>query len=70
MVHCLQLFSGGDDATVRVWDLTKKKCAATLEKHQSTVTSIAISEDGWTLLTAGRDKVHFTYSSGSSSLNA
>ncbi|KAL8551323.1 hypothetical protein ACS0TY_000419 [Phlomoides rotata] len=33
------------------------QCAATREKHQSTVTSIAISEDGWTLLTVGRDKV-------------
>lgn len=54
----LQLFSGGDDTTVRVWDLLNKTCAATLEKHQSTVTSIAISEDGWTLLTAGRDKVN------------
>ncbi|XP_059305449.1 protein TORMOZ EMBRYO DEFECTIVE-like isoform X1 [Lycium ferocissimum] len=56
----LQLFSGGDDGSVRVWDLTqktKKKCLAKLEKHQSTVTSMAISDDGWTLITAGRDKV-------------
>ncbi|XP_010558619.1 PREDICTED: transducin beta-like protein 3 [Tarenaya hassleriana] len=55
------LFSGGDDATVRVWDLmaknTGKKCLATLDNHFSAVTSIAISEDGWTLLSAGRDKV-------------
>ncbi|OMO51098.1 hypothetical protein COLO4_37813 [Corchorus olitorius] len=54
------LFSGSDDATVRIWDLTKecvKKCVATLEKHFSAVSSMAISEDGWTLLTAGRDKV-------------
>lgn len=58
MINFLQIFSGGDDTTVRVWDLAKKKCTATLEKHQSTVTSIAISEDGWTLLTAGRDKVN------------
>ncbi|KAH8485143.1 hypothetical protein H0E87_026790, partial [Populus deltoides] len=35
------LFSGSADATVRVWDLLAK----------------AVSEDGWTLLTAGRDKV-------------
>jgi U3 small nucleolar RNA-associated protein 13 len=40
----LQLFSGSADATVRVWDLLAK----------------AVSEDGWTLLTAGRDKVHLS----------
>ncbi|KAG8647939.1 transducin beta-like protein 3 isoform X2 [Manihot esculenta] len=51
------LFSGSDDATVRVWDLVAKKCVATLERHFSSVTSLAVSEDGWTLLSAGRDKV-------------
>lgn len=51
------LFSGSDDATVRVWDLLAKKCVATLDKHFSTVTSMAISSDGLTLLSAGRDKV-------------
>ncbi|KAK7291628.1 hypothetical protein RIF29_06932 [Crotalaria pallida] len=58
------LFSGSDDggdhATVRVWDLSKtkkKNCIATLDNHRSAVTSMAISEDGWTLLSAGRDKV-------------
>jgi U3 small nucleolar RNA-associated protein 13 len=53
----LQLFSGSADATVRVWDLLTKKCFATLERHFSSLTSMAVSEDGWTLLTAGRDKV-------------
>ncbi|XP_047330937.1 transducin beta-like protein 3 [Impatiens glandulifera] len=53
----LMLFSGSDDSTIRVWDLTKKKCISTLEKHFSTVTSLQISEDGWTLLSSGRDKV-------------
>ncbi|XP_059297908.1 protein TORMOZ EMBRYO DEFECTIVE-like, partial [Lycium ferocissimum] len=54
------LFSGGDDGSVRVWDLTqktKKICLAKLEKHQSTITSMAISDDGRTLISAGRDKV-------------
>nr|XP_043621391.1 transducin beta-like protein 3 [Erigeron canadensis] len=53
----LHLFSSSDDTTVRVWDLTSKKCLATLERHRSTVTSIAITEDGWTLLSGGRDQV-------------
>ncbi|KAJ0232633.1 WD40-repeat protein [Hirschfeldia incana] len=55
------LISGSDDATVRVWDLmaknTEKKCLAILDKHFSAVSSIALSEDGLTLLSAGRDKV-------------
>lgn len=53
----LLLFSGSDDASVRVWDLVSKKCLAVLAKHFSTVTSLTISENGWTLLSAGRDKV-------------
>lgn len=60
-----QLFSGSDDATVRVWNLNSeterksKKCLAVLEKHFSTVTSLAVSDNGWTLLSAGRDKACF-----------
>lgn len=37
-----------------------KKCIATLG-HESTVTSFAISEDGWTLLSAGRDKARLNF---------
>ncbi|KAL6008390.1 hypothetical protein ACLOJK_033899 [Asimina triloba] len=51
--NLMKLFSGSDDATVRVWDLENKKCCAVLEKHFSAVTSLALSEDGWTLLSAG-----------------
>ncbi|RYR30029.1 hypothetical protein Ahy_B01g054797 isoform B [Arachis hypogaea] len=50
---------GGDHATLRVWDVSKtkkKNCIATLDNHRSAVTSLAVSEDGWTLLSAGRDK--------------
>ena len=42
---------------MHVWDILTKKCVATLNGHHSTVTSMALSEDGGTLLTAGRDKV-------------
>ena len=44
---------------MRVWDVSKtkkKNCIATLDNHCSAVTSLALSEDGWTLLSAGRDK--------------
>ncbi|KAL2610086.1 hypothetical protein R1flu_028659 [Riccia fluitans] len=53
----LLLFSAGDDGTVRVWDLVKKACINVLDKHFSVVTSLAVSGDGWSLLSAGRDKV-------------
>lgn len=53
----LQLVSGSEDATVRVWDLNKKKCISVLDKHFSAVTSLAISVDTHVLLTSGRDKV-------------
>ncbi|BBN19124.1 U3 small nucleolar RNA-associated protein 13 [Marchantia polymorpha subsp. ruderalis] len=53
----LLLFSASDDGTVRVWDLLKKSCIHILDKHFSAVTSLAVSTDGWTLLSAGRDKV-------------
>ncbi|RWW67701.1 hypothetical protein BHE74_00024830 [Ensete ventricosum] len=60
------LFSAGHSRLVRVWDvssrnvrvwnLESKKCVAVLEKHFSPVTSLALSEDGQILLSAGRDK--------------
>jgi len=54
-----QLFSGSDDTSVRVWSLESKKCIAVLEKHFSPVTSLSLSEDGQTLLSAGRDQACF-----------
>ncbi|RLM74595.1 transducin beta-like protein 3 [Panicum miliaceum] len=53
----LLLFSGSEDGTVRVWNLETKKCVAVLKEHFSTVTSLTLSDDGHTLLSAGRDKV-------------
>ena len=51
------LFTGSDDCQVRVWDLLTRSCAAVLDGHSSVVRGLAVSEDGWTLLSAGRDKV-------------
>lgn len=40
----LRLVTAGDDSEVRVWDLTKKACVATLKvRHQLTLTSQAHS---------------------------
>lgn len=53
----LQVISAGDDAEVRVWDLNERSCTFVLKGHFSAVTGLAVSPDGWTLLSAGRDKV-------------
>ncbi|CAI5720484.1 unnamed protein product [Hyaloperonospora brassicae] len=54
--RCL-LVSASDDATVRVWDLYTQEQVACIQEHMSPVTSVAFSEDGYTMLSAGRDKV-------------
>ncbi|KAI4371363.1 hypothetical protein MLD38_019608 [Melastoma candidum] len=51
------VLSGCDDGTIRVWNLFSKKSVSVLREHNSRVTSLTFSEDGWTLLAAGRDKV-------------
>lgn len=51
------LFSGSDDCHVRVWDLLTRSCSAVLDGHNSVVRSFSVTPDGWTLLTAGRDKI-------------
>jgi U3 small nucleolar RNA-associated protein 13 len=56
------LATGGDDGQVRVWDLVTRSCVATLKAHFSAVTSLAVSPDGWTLLSGGRDAVVVAWS--------
>ncbi|TDH70630.1 uncharacterized protein CCR75_005099 [Bremia lactucae] len=53
----LSLVSASDDLTVRIWDLYTQKQVACIQDHMSLVTSVAFSEDGSTMLSAGRDKV-------------
>ncbi|DAZ99185.1 TPA: hypothetical protein N0F65_008218 [Lagenidium giganteum] len=53
----LQLVSCSDDSTVRVWDLYSQKELACIQDHMSPATCVAFSNDGYTLLTSGRDKV-------------
>jgi WD40 repeat protein len=42
----LLVISGGDDATVRVWDLVTRACVAALKGHVSAVTSLTLSVRG------------------------
>ena len=47
------LASGGDDGTVRLWDLAAGQLAATLQGHAGGVISVAFSPDGRLLASAG-----------------
>ncbi|KAF1332149.1 U3 small nucleolar rna-associated protein, partial [Globisporangium splendens] len=53
----LQLVSCSDDSTVRIWDLYSQKEFACIQDHMSPATCVAFSMDGYTMLTAGRDRV-------------
>lgn len=53
----LLLISGGDDSQIKIWDLVSKSCVCTLQAHFSAVTSLSISDDGWNLVSGGRDGV-------------
>uniref|UniRef100_K3WQG2 U3 small nucleolar RNA-associated protein 13 C-terminal domain-containing protein n=1 Tax=Globisporangium ultimum (strain ATCC 200006 / CBS 805.95 / DAOM BR144) TaxID=431595 RepID=K3WQG2_GLOUD len=53
----LQLVSCSDDSTVRIWDLYSQKEFACIQDHMSPATCVTFSTDGYTMLTAGRDRV-------------
>lgn len=53
----LQLVSCSDDSTVRIWDLYSQKEFACIQDHMSPATCVAFSNDGYTMLTSGRDRV-------------
>ena len=52
-----QLYTCGDDTTIRVWDLRTKKCLSTLKAHLSTATSLSVSPCGDFLLSCGQDSM-------------
>lgn len=49
------LASGGQDATVRLWDLESYELVATLEGHRGWVNTVAFSPDGTQLLSGSHD---------------
>ncbi|MBB2908822.1 WD40 repeat protein [Streptosporangium becharense] len=51
----LTLASGGDDGTIRLWDMTRRIAIATLTGHTGSVWSVAFSPDGLTLASGGDD---------------
>lgn len=50
-----QIFSGGLDDEIKVWDVRKRQVVYTLPGHDGTVTSLAVSPDGSKLLSNGTD---------------
>ncbi|MEH1981705.1 MAG: caspase family protein, partial [Nostoc sp.] len=49
------IVSGGDDDTVRLWNLQGQTLAEPLRGHEYWVNSVAISADGQTIVSGGRD---------------
>lgn len=50
-----ELFSGGIDNEIKVWDLRKKAVVYSMRGHQDTVTSLSVSPDGQSLLSSAMD---------------
>lgn len=48
--------TGGQDATVRLWDLKSRRAVATLTGHDGGVTAVALTGDGARGLSGGRDR--------------
>ena len=52
-----RLVSASDDCRVRVWDLNTRKSLLVLDGHSSVVRGLAVTGDGKTLVSGGRDSV-------------
>jgi WD40 repeat protein/serine/threonine protein kinase/pSer/pThr/pTyr-binding forkhead associated (FHA) protein len=48
--------SGGEDQTIRLWDITTGRCMYTFRGHQGQVSAVAISPDGSQLVSGSQDK--------------
>lgn len=52
-----QLFSCGDDNSIKVYDLINSSCKASFNEHLGSPTAIAFSSNGYLMASVGRDKV-------------
>ena len=50
-----QVFSGGLDEEIKVWDVRQRSVLYTLIGHQDTITSLSVSPDGTSLLSNSMD---------------
>jgi WD40 repeat protein len=49
------LITGGEDNTIRIWDVSSGKVIRVLQGHQGFINSLTLSRDGQTLVSASRD---------------
>ncbi|CCX29942.1 WD40-repeat-containing domain protein [Pyronema domesticum] len=56
-----EIFSGGIDNDIKVWDIRKGAVSYTLRGHQDTITSLEVSPDGQTLLSNSMDSTVRTW---------
>jgi Prp8 binding protein len=56
-----ELYSGGIDNDIKVWDLRKKQVSYSLIGHTDTITSLAVSPDSQTLLSNSHDSTVRTW---------
>lgn len=56
-----EIYSGGIDNDIKVWDMRKKEVAYTMKGHQDTITSLQVSPDSQTLLSNSHDSTVKTW---------
>ena len=49
------------DKTLKVWDVATGECVATLQGHSKGVRGVAISPDGWRVVSASEDETLKVY---------
>jgi WD40 repeat protein len=50
------IYTASSDSTIKIWNVKSLSCQNTLKGHKSEILSLALSPDGNTLFSAGRDK--------------
>ena len=55
------LYSGGNDACVKVWSLASKECIGELHHHKEKIVSLCQTMDGHYLITASADRSVYVY---------
>lgn len=56
-----EIYTGGIDCDIKVWDIRKKEVAYRITGHNDTVTSLAVSPDGQSILSYSHDGLAATW---------
>lgn len=63
-----RLVTASDDCRVRVWDLSTRKALLNLDGHSSVVRGLAVTSDGKSIISGGRDKVYSVWDASTGKL--